>query len=151
MKTPAILLFAVVMTIVLHSCVCHGSNTGSDYQFSITLQGFSDSDVTPLTLKSYVKGSNFTTLLDSTVYPNLANGTTTHFILVQDNDSTDYQVKIKVLQNGVDTAAYYNISNITYRLVKGYDCTKGQQFHTLSGYNLNGESLSASGDVLIQQ
>jgi hypothetical protein len=127
---PLVLVCAILAGIssCAHDCgLCPNLN----YQTWITLQGFSDSDVTPLSLMGYVKGSNFSQYRSDTVFTGLANGSTNHSVIFIGNDSTDYVVVPNHLQT-------YQVSGMKYNRSKCNNCRQSDDIYTLGSYTLSG-------------
>jgi hypothetical protein len=144
MKIWIILVFTIVITMGLYSCHCDGC-AQYGYDFYVEFFGFSDTDVTPVILKSYVKGSNFSNFLDSTIYTNAANTTASYnnlangyFITAQGNDSTDYMVSLP------KAGLSYLITNMDFPLQKSGcgGCAREFQIPTLSSCSLNGVPIT---------
>jgi hypothetical protein len=142
MKLWAILFFVAATVAGISSCNCAQDCTNHQYQFTLVITGYTDTDVTPMVLKLYAKGSNFSNFIDSAIYTDLAasstqvNGATQHSILLQDNDSTDYIISLPRV-GALDT-----ITGMTFPLENCSACSKKYPVHMLANYNLNGTAVN---------
>jgi hypothetical protein len=145
MKSSIPLLFALAFIAGISSCAhdC-GTCPGISYQTDINLLGFTDSDVTPLSLLSYVKGSNFTVYRGDTVFTHLANGSTNHSVLFLANDSTDYVVVPGHLQG-------YQVSDMKFTLTKCNYCPQSYDPYLLTAYTLSGTVVNPGLGIVIQK
>jgi hypothetical protein len=141
MKYWIVFHFAIAVTIGLYSCHCSSGCANIAYQLTIDFFGFSDTEVTPIVLKSYSRGSNFTKFRDSIIYSNAANTiagsdsySNGYFINVQGNDSTDYMVNLP------KAGLSYLITNMDFPLgnCRVGGCAKEFSVPQLGNYTLNG-------------
>lgn len=102
------------------------------------MTGFSDTELTPLILKSYIKGSGFTQLIDSTSKYEFDNNTTNgqgqivNSIGMLNAADRDYTIDLPAIGRS------YQLTNIDFKEEECKMCGRKYTIHTLSGYTVNG-------------
>ncbi len=142
MKTYITLFFALGILLCMYSCECYDTCKKFEWHYTVELTGFSDSEVTPLVVKRYLRDSHFTAVLDSQVVEKLSSGTNaegspslsfTHWY----TDSSEYEIVLPVI--GVT----YQVSDYTFRQNKCKKCGHTSNVNELYAYKVNGNYKQA--------
>lgn len=152
MKTWILLLLVGGAMLGIYSCQCDGC-TQDNWKYTTEFRGFGDSDLAPLIVKTYVKGSGFTAFRDSIVYLNLAtvleeDGNESRIIAATGDDSTDLLYVLPRLNYT------YQITGMSFPTRACKACSKAYEVHTFNGYTVNGivrNNLPDGTDIIINR
>lgn len=137
MKTTLLAFIATVILLSIYSCECRITCAQDDYRVRINMTGFSDTELTPLILKSYVKGSGFTQLTDSTTRDNFSNNATNsegqivNSVGLLYGADRDYTIDLPTIGRS------YRLANFNFETEVCKMCGRKYTIHTLSGYTIN--------------
>ncbi len=137
MKITLVALIAATILVSLYSCECRITCAKDDYRVRINMTGFSDTELTPLILKSYVKGSGFTQLTDSISRHEFSNNATNgqgqivNSIGLLYGAERDYTIDLPTIGRS------YQLTNLNFETEVCKMCGRKYTIHTLSGYTLN--------------
>lgn len=138
MKTTLLAFIAAVILLSIYSCECRITCAQEDYRVMLNMTGFSDTELTPLILKSYIKGTDFTQLTDSTTWHEFSNNTTNgegqiiNTIGIINAIDRDYTIDLPTIGRS------YRLTNINFKQEECKMCGRKYTIHTLSDYVANG-------------
>ncbi len=143
MRNIALMALIVGLLFVINSCCTKKGCIGADEIYEINFYNFSKNDLDTITIISYSKYSNFSTIIDSSV--TRASNLGDYFSAYTNNRiNTDLDYKIKLVSTGqVFTLTEFEIekegcnSCFPYRPEHDF-------YNKLSGYQLNGQKQTGS-------
>lgn len=152
MKTLLLSVFTAMVFVSIYSCECYNSCGKMDYKVELNIVGFSDTEITPLILKAYAKGSGFTQLIDSSIFDDFDNdtrnqdGLTINTIgLMDTRDKVEYIIEIPSVGRN------YQLTNTLFEKEECRKCGKKTIINTLKSYTLNGVLMTTDGSMEIKE
>jgi hypothetical protein len=149
MKTTLLSLFTAIVLISIYSCECRITCKQEDYRVMVNMTGFSDTELTPLILKSYIKGSGFAQYVDSFSRGEFSNNTTNaegqivNTIGMFYAADKDYTIDLPAIGRS------YQLTNLSFDEEICKMCGRKYTIHKLKSYLLNGTNQSTDGDVTV--
>ena len=127
-----LVLFILTLSTIIHSC-CKGCP--DDYISNLTFKNFTLTDLERLEITSYVKNSNFTTVIDSFYIDNKAQQSDEGiYISLPTEMDIAYDWKIKV----INIKTSYTITNFITEKKSCFSCGHNHTYSTVVSYKVNG-------------
>lgn len=151
MKTAITALFSAIILFSIYSCECRITCKQEDYRVMVNMTGFSDTELTPLILKSYIKGSGFAQYVDSFSRGEFSNNTTNgdgqtvNTIGIMNAADKEYTIDLPTIGRS------YQLTNLGFEEEICKMCGRKYTIHKLKSYSLNGTTQSGDGDVTISK
>lgn len=149
MKTTLTALFSAIILFSIYSCECRITCKQEDYRVLLNMTGFSDTELTPLVLKSYAKGSGFTQLIDSTTKYQFSNNTTNGEGQIVNTIGMFYAADKDYTADLPTIGRSYQLTNLNFETEVCKMCGRKYTIHRLKNYSLNGTTQSGDGDITI--
>lgn len=149
MKTTLLSLFTAIVLISIYSCECRITCKQEDYRVMVNMTGFSDTELTPLILKSYIKGSGFAQYVDSFSRGEFSNNTTNgegqivNTIGIMNAADKEYTIDLPAIGRS------YQLTNLGFEEEVCKMCGRKYTIHKLKSYLLNGTTQTGDGDIII--
>lgn len=143
MKNFILTVLMVGLLLGLNSCCTKKGCIGADEIYEINFYNFSQNDLDTITIISYSKNTNFTTVIDSCVTQ--ANLTGDYFSAYTNNRiNTDLEYKIKLFSTGqVFTLTGFEIEKEGCNSCFPYR-PESDFYNKLIGYQVNGQKQTGS-------
>ncbi|HLP50071.1 MAG TPA: hypothetical protein VK154_04260 [Chitinophagales bacterium] len=142
--------FYPLALVSIYSCECRITCGEKNYNTHFVSIGFSDTDLTPLILKTYIANSNFAQVKDSfTINEFPDNGWTDEGLyngfFFSNQPDLDYTIELPTVGRS------FQVNNFVFEKEECKMCGRKYVINTLKGYIINGEVKSTDGRVEIRE
>ena len=143
MKNIALTVLMVGLLFGINSCCTKKYCVGADEIYEINFYNFSETDLDTITIISYTKNSNFSTIIDSSITQASKSGDS--FSAYTNNKiNTDLDYKIKLISTGqVYTLTGFEVEKEGCNSCFPYR-PEGDFYNKLNGYVLNGQKQTGT-------
>ncbi|HQE12479.1 MAG TPA: hypothetical protein PLQ78_07005 [Flavipsychrobacter sp.] len=143
MRNIALTFLMVGVLLGISSCCTKKRCIGADNIYEINFYNFSETNLDTITIISYAKNSNFSTIIDSSVtQANKSGDYFSAYTIKKINTALDYKIKL------ISTRQVYTLTDFEVKKVGCNSCfpyrPESDFYNELNGYHLNKQRQTGS-------